>query len=239
MSLFGKKSIHLLEVDLHSHLIPNIDDGSQSMEQSINMLERLMEIGFKKVITTPHIHPRYPNTPHVIMSGLEALQAEVVSRGIQVEIEAAAEYYVDESFYTKIREGDRILSFGDKFVLVESSFVNKPIFFETVMFDLLAKGFRPVLAHPERYQFLEGSIRWLEELKEMGVMFQITLGSIGGYYGEKPLRIGKQLIAKEMVDFLGSDLHRQNHLPYLEKGLKSKEIQRLITKDLLRNKDLL
>jgi len=239
MGLFDKKSMLSLEVDIHSHLIPNIDDGSQSMEQSIDMIRNLVGLGFKKVITTPHIHPRYPNTPQIIMAGLEALQKAVHSSNIEIEVEAAAEYYVDESFYAKVREERAILSFGDAYVLVESSFMNKPIFFESVMFDLLARGYRPVLAHPERYQFLEGSIRWLEELKEMGVLFQVTLGSIGGYYGEKPLQMGKELIAKEMVDFLGSDLHREKHLPYLKKGLKSKETQRLIKKGQLKNKELL
>lgn len=239
MSLFGKKSILPLEVDLHSHLIPGIDDGSQSLEQSLSMIRSLKEMGFNKIITTPHIHPRYPNTAEDIMSGLNRLQREIVSAEIPIELEAAAEYYVDETFYEKIKDDDQILFFGDKYVLVESSFINKPAFFESVMFDLQGKGYKPVLAHPERYQFLEGSIEWLEELKATGVLFQVTLGSMGGYYGKKPLQISKQLLARGMVDFLGSDLHRESHLPHLSKGLESKEIQRLIKSGQLKNSQLL
>ena len=239
MGLFGKKSTLPLEVDLHSHLIPGIDDGSQSIEQSLSMIRSLIDMGFKKIITTPHIHPRYPNKDENIMSGLEKLQKEILSANIPIELEAAAEYYVDESFYEKVKENKPILFFGDKYVLVESSFINKPAFFESTMFELQSKGYKPVLAHPERYQFLEGSIEWLEELKGMGILFQVTLGSMGGYYGDKPLKITKQLFNEGMVDFLGSDLHRETHLPYLSKGLKSKEIQRLIKSGQLKNKQLL
>ena len=239
MGLFGKKSNFSLDVDLHSHLIPGIDDGSQSIEQSLSMIRNMVDLGFKKIITTPHIHPRYPNTAEDIMSGLSKLQREIASAEIAIELEAAAEYYVDEIFYAKIKEDDELLFFGDKYVLVESSFINKPAFFESAMFDLQSKGYQPVLAHPERYQFLEGNIEWLKELKGRGILFQVTLGSMGGYYGDKPLKISKQLFNEGMVDFLGSDLHRESHLPCLSKGLKSKEIQRLIKSGQLKNSQLL
>lgn len=235
MGLFGKKSFAPLEVDIHSHLIHNIDDGSQSIDQSIEMLRELAKLGFQKVITTPHIHPRYPNTPQIIMDGFEKLQAAASGLDFEIEMEVAAEYYVDEGFMNKVKEGSTILSFGDRYVLVESSFINKPVFFESVLFDLQAKGYRPVLAHPERYQFLDGSTEWLEELKSMGVMLQVTLGSIGGYYGVIPKKLGGQLLKREMVDFLGSDLHRYGHLEFLSKGLKSKEVQKSIKKNQLKN----
>lgn len=238
MGLFRRKSA-LLKVDLHSHLIPNIDDGSQSMEQSIEMIKALISLGFKKIITTPHIHPNYPNRPEVILAGLEALQNELIRLDLDVEVEAAAEYFVDDAFHQKVKGKGLILSFGSKLVLVESSFLNKPIFFESVMFDLMSSGYTPVLAHPERYRFLEGTIDWLVELKSMGVLLQVTLGSIGGYYGTKPEHIGKILLKNEMVDFLGSDLHRASHLEYLEKGLKSKEVQKVLNGNKLKNMDLL
>lgn len=239
MKLFGKKSINPLLVDIHSHLIPNIDDGAQSMEQSVNMIKELKSLGFKKVITTPHIHPRYPNTSEIIMTGLQGLQEELRQKEIEMEVEAAAEYFVDEAFYSKVTNNETILSFGDRYVLVESSFLNKPVFFESVMFDLQSKGYRPVLAHPERYQFLEGSVGWLEELKSIGVLLQVTLGSIGGYYGAAPHEMGNRLLQKDMVDFLGSDLHRESHLEFLLKGLKSREIQKSITQKRIKNQELL
>lgn len=236
---FFRKTTHTLDVDIHSHLIPNIDDGSQSMDQSIEMLQSLIALGFKKVITTPHIHPNYPNRPEIILAGLESLQNHLAKQNIQIEVEAAAEYYVDESFQKVVKDKKVILSFGGKHVLVESAFQNKPIFFESVMFDLMSAGYIPVLAHPERYKFLEGRINWLEELKNMGVLLQVTLGSIGGYYGSIPEKISKLLLKNEMIDFLGSDLHRSSHLPFLERGLKSKEIQKSLKGNKFKNHQLL
>ncbi len=238
MGLFSKKSITPLEVDIHSHLIDNIDDGSQSMDQSIEMLRALSQLGYKKIITTPHIHPRYPNTPQIIMAGLDRLQSEVSKQGLNIELEVAAEYYVDEVFIDKVARDSTILSFGDRYVLVESSFINKPVFFESALFDLQSKGYQPVLAHPERYRFVEGNDEWLAELKGMGIMLQVTLGSIGGYYGSTPQKLGNHLLQKGMVDFLGSDLHRIDHMESLIKGLKSKEVQKSIRENRLKNNSL-
>ncbi|WP_421763225.1 tyrosine-protein phosphatase [Ekhidna sp.] len=234
-----KKKVIPIEVDLHSHLIPNIDDGSQSMEQSLEMIRALSLLGVKKLITTPHIHPRYPNTPEIIMNGLKKLQGELQKKEIEIELEAAAEYYVDESFSKKVQDGGQILSFGNKYVLVEAPFQNKPIDFESVMFDLKSKGYHPVLAHPERYQFLEGSLDWLQQLRASGVLFQVTLGSISGYYGTIPAKLSSQLLKSGMVDFLGSDLHRLTHIEYFKKGLQSKEVQKVIESGSIKNAELL
>ncbi len=238
MNWFKKRNEPLI-VDLHSHLIPNIDDGAQSLEQSLHMIERMIALGFKKIITTPHIHPNYPNTAEVILEGFSKLQNAIVKKQNTIELEVAAEYYVDESFVSRVKDGLPILSFGGSFVLVETSFLNKPVYFESTMFDLMSKGYRPILAHPERYRFLEGSIVWLEELKSMGVLLQVTLGSIGGYYGSKPQEMAKTLLKKGMVDFLGSDLHRERHLTYLEKGLSDRMVQRGIKNGSFKNQELL
>lgn len=239
MRFFAKKSTSPILVDIHSHLIPNIDDGAQSLDHSLDMIKEMVKLGYKKLITTPHIHPRYPNTPEIIMSGLGKLQTELDRNKIEIEIEAAAEYFVDESFHQKILDGLPILSFGDRYVLVESSFTNKPLFFESVLFDLKSKGYNPILAHPERYAFLEGSIEWIQELDAMGVLLQVTLGSIGGYYGENPQKMAKKLLKHDLVHFLGSDLHHQRHIPFLAKGLKSKEAQQMISSNKLKNHLLL
>lgn len=228
-----------LTVDLHSHLIPNIDDGSQSIEQSVEMILKLKEFGVKKIITTPHVHPRYPNTPLLIRQGLSDLQEELSRRQIKIQIEAAAEYYVDEEFSQRLLQDDTLLSFGDKYVLVEAPFQTKPIYFDSVLFDLKMKGYNPVLAHPERYRFLEGSLDWILRLRESGVLMQVTIGSISGYYGTIPAKIGSQLLKLEAVDFLGSDLHRFAHLKYLEMGLKAKEVRKAIENEKVKNATLL
>lgn len=228
MGWFKRDTFMPLKVDMHSHLIPTIDDGSPDMTQSIDMILQMQKLGYQKLITTPHIHPRYPNTPAIIQGGLEKLQKEVQRRQIDMELEAAAEYFVDDQFYKKVKSGDSLLSFADGLVLIETSFLNKPVFFETIVFELQSKGYRPILAHPERYRYLEEQTDWLEELKTMGVLFQVTVSSLVGYYGDAPQKMARRMIKNELVDFLGSDIHRMKHLPFLEKGLRLKEVQRFI-----------
>lgn len=209
------------------------------MDQTIEMLIAFEQLGYEKIITTPHIHPNYPNKSEEIKRGLDAVKKAITKNNIGIKVEAAAEYFVDEKFLSQIRDNQDILFFGDQMVLVESSFLNKPVFFEEALFELKSKGYTPVLAHPERYQFLEGSIDWLAELKSMGVLMQVTLGSISGYYGEIPQKIAKQLIKAGMVDLLGSDLHKISQIPFLEKGLKMKETQSYLKRGFCRNSALL
>lgn len=235
-----KKSAHQdLKVDIHSHLIPGIDDGVKKLENSIDIIRRLKSLGYQKAVTTPHIHPSFPNTPDKIKGGLAQVQEEIERENLSFSLEAAAEYFVDDSFMSTVENGREILSFGDKYVLVESSFLNKPMFFEACLFELMSKGYKPILAHPERYKFLEGKIDWLLELKQMGVLFQVTVSSFVGYYGTTPRKIAKELFRKDMIDFLGSDLHRLDQVDYLEKGLKEKEVDKLCKSSFLRNEQLL
>ena len=234
-----KRKILTPKVDLHSHIIPNIDDGAQSIEQSLAMLDKLIRLGYKKCITTPHIHPKYPNTAQKIKEEYEKLKTELVNQGIPIALEVAAEYYVDELFLNKLRTDSKLLTVGDELLLVECSFINKPFNFQPIMLELMHKGYKPVLAHPERYQFLEENIDWLEALKHIGVLFQVTLGSIGGGYGKKPEQISKTLLKNRMVDFLGSDFHRISHTPFLKRGLAYSAVQKGIKEGYFKNFELL
>lgn len=238
MKWFSKRTSIPLKVDIHSHLIPGIDDGASSLKDSMDMLRAFYELGFRKVVTTPHIHPRYPNNKEAIVNGLRDLHQAIENDGLDIELEAAAEYYVDENFLEKLNSGHDLLTFGDRYLLVECSFVNKPFFFENAIFDMIEKGYNPILAHPERYQFLEGNIDWLMELKSLGILFQVTLGSLSGYYGELPRQLGKKLLKEGMVDFLASDLHRMSQVGHLRSSLRLKEVQTIIKRDQLLNNSL-
>ncbi len=235
---FGRRELATPVVDIHSHLIPGIDDGVRTLEQSIEVIRKFVEIGYAKAITTPHIHPNYPNSKDSILNGLESLQNRLHEENIDFEIEAAAEYFVDEVFMKKVNRNENILSFGSNYVLVESSFLNKPLFFESCLFDLQSKGYLPVLAHPERYRFLEGDLEWLYELKKMGVFFQVTISSFAGFYGKMPQKIAKTLFEKNMIDFLGSDLHRFEQIHFLEEGLRNQMVKKLSKSQFLRNASL-
>ncbi len=239
--MFGwrKKAIATPGVDIHSHLIPAIDDGIRTLDKSIEVIRKFSEIGFKKVVTTPHIHPNYPNTNDDILRGLEVVRKKLIAENLDFEIEAAAEYFVDDVLMQKIKNGDEVLSFGSNYVLVESAFLNKPFFFEMCLFELQSKGYRPVLAHPERYRFLEGELDWLLQLKEMGVLFQVTISSFVGFYGKMPQKIAKALYERKMIDFLGSDLHSYEQIRFLEEGLRNPLVDKLCKAPILKNKTLL
>jgi len=239
MKWFGTtKKLIPIEADIHSHLIPGIDDGSTSMEKSIEMIEEFERLGFKKIITTPHIHPNYPNSKEAIISGVDEVKKELERKKILIELEAAAEYFVDETFVSLLDKEESLLSFGDHFVLVECSFTAKPFIFETVIYKMKELGYSPVFAHPERYKFLEGDITWLKELKNLGILFQVTLGSLSGYYGNMPKKLGLELVKNDMVDFLASDLHRVSQIDFLRKGLEMREVQKLIKRGRLFNSRL-
>ena len=147
--------------------------------------------------------------------------------------------YVDDQFIDLVANGHKFLTFGKKYILIECSFVTRPFFFESVIYQLKDLGYVPVFAHPERYKFLEGDIQWLTEIKKTGILFQVTLGSLGGYYGAAPRKIGLELVKHEMVDFLGSDLHKASQVEFLNKGLKMKAVQKVLDSDRLLNQELL
>lgn len=238
-SWFRKPSLESPLIDIHSHCIPQIDDGAKSLDDSIEMIQGFKTLGYQKAVTTPHIHPNYPNTNERILEGLLLLQNELKARSIAFELEAAAEYFVDEIFFDSVKSNQPILSFGSKYVLVESSFVNKPLLFEPCLFELKSKGYQPILAHPERYKFLEGELDWLYQLKEMGTLFQVTVSSFAGYYGPTARGIANELSKKNMIDFLGSDLHHPQQLKYLEEGLSKNDVRTLCESSKLMNKTLL
>lgn len=234
-----KKQYHSLRVDIHSHLIPGIDDGAQSISDSLEMLRAFKNLGFEKIVTTPHIHPNFPNTKDRIMEGYSVIQDEITKNNIGVEVEVAAEYYVDESFLKSLESNSPLLSFGDRMVLIECSFLNKPLYFEEAIFKMQSAGYRPVFAHPERYRFLEDDISWLKELKQTDILFQVTLSSLVGYYGKQAQQLGMKLIKEGMVDFLASDIHRLSQFEPLKKGLELREVQKLLSSGVILNESLL
>ena len=236
---FSKKeaSLFCLEVDVHSHLIPAIDDGVESLDETIEIITQLGKLGIRKVITTPHIiQDHYPNTREIIESGLERVRNALNERGINnVTIEAAAEYYFDDSFVKRIDSGEELMTFGKGFVLIETAFMNKPIALQEVFFQLISNGYIPVLAHPERYSYLYQNIEELVELREMGVKIQVNAFSLIGHYSQDSRLFAEQLINKGMVDFLGSDIHRPRHIILYKRMLKSSLFHKCRQLSLLNN----
>jgi len=174
--IFSKKAVlppmdlGRLKADMHSHLIPGIDDGAETVKASIELIEALHELGYTKLITTPHImSDYYKNDANIINEGLETMRAELIKRNIPVELDAAAEYYLDYEFESKI-DGKELMTFGDNYVLFEISFLNEPEQLDSVVFKMRTSGYTPVLAHVERYPYWYGDATQFEKLATMGVL---------------------------------------------------------------------
>lgn len=226
-AIFGKKEkllepadLSVLHTDVHSHLIPAIDDGSNSLEESIEMLQKFSELGYKKVITTPHIMSDfYKNSAETILPGLELLRHEIARQGLKIEIEAAAEYQLEPEFETKL-EKETLLTFGDNYLLFELPFFSEPPSLSRAVFQMQAKGYKPVLAHVERYSFWHNDPGKVEELIERGVIMQININSLSGHYGPEVKKFSEDCIDRGWVGFLGSDCHRIEHLVLLDETRK-------------------
>ena len=221
---FSKKKIEVelapldfsvLKTDIHSHFIPGIDDGSSDMETTISLIKEMQGLGFKKVITTPHVMSDfYKNSPDIILKGLTDIRSELKVQNINMEIEAAAEYYIDYDFEQKIGK-EKFLTFGDNYILVELSFMEAPKNLFDIIFKLQLEGYKVVLAHPERYAFF--TMDDYEELVNRGVLLQINWLSIIGYYSSQIEQKTKDLITADMVSFIGSDCHNMNHAELYKK----------------------
>ena len=245
MFSFFKKKIdynatnHLL-VDLHSHLIPGIDDGAKNLEESIELILKLKSLGYKKIITTPHVMiDSYPNSKNTIIKGLENLQRELIKRGIDINIEASAEYYIDEGFI-KLLKNHQLIPILNKYILFETSYISKPFNLEEIIFEISQKGYIPILAHPERYRYIKNHKDEYTKLKELGVMFQLNANSLIGYYGKDAQIKANYLIENSLIDFIGSDTHRQRHLLILEEVLRNKSIwDKILNKNKILNNTLI
>ena len=236
MFFFSKRYVSPPLVDIHSHLIPNIDDGVDSIEESLQVIQAFRTLGYRKIITTPHIMSGfYDNTPENILSGLETLRKMLREAQIEIEIEAAAEYYLDETLLERLRKKEKLLTFGTGYLLFEMPFMTEPVFLEEAIFQIKTLGLQPVLAHPERYLFLHEQPHRLPEIAEKGCLFQMNLNSLTGYYSKKVKAFAEEMIAMKLVHFVGSDCHRLKHIPILRQALKSKSFAVLSEHHLLNN----
>jgi len=240
-SFFKKKQslYEPLKVDIHSHIIPAIDDGAKSLDESIVLLKALQDIGYKKIITTPHImSDAYKNSASNISEGLEKLKVKMKEENISIDIDVAAEYYLDDGFYDKIKSSD-IMSIEGKYLLFETSYISKPMLLEDMIFAISTAGYIPLMAHPERYRYIKDFDKEYKRFKELGVLFQVNLNSFGGYYGSDAKDKANFLSKEGMIDFLGSDIHHIKQAKMLSKVVLSKEYQKVLSSNTILNDTLL
>lgn len=213
---------------MHSHLLPGIDDGAESMETSIKLIEGLQKLGYQKLITTPHVYEdMYPNKPEIILSKLEELRQVMEEKQIPLEIDAAAEYMLDDAFESLVQSG-KILTLFQNHVLIEMNFSAPYPKLHEIIFQLQVKGYHPILAHPERYEYYWKNPQILLELKNRKVLFQANLLSLIGYYGRKTEFYVKKLIEQGYVELLGTDIHNIEQLEELSNASNSRSLKKII-----------
>jgi len=211
-------------VDIHSHLLPGIDDGAKTFEDSLRLTKALQGFGTSQYITTPHIIQHFwENTPEIIKNVEASTQIELNKNQLSIPFRAAAEYMMDDQF-VNLFQTSKLLTLKDNYVLVEMSYLNPPIHLYSILFDLQVAGYIPVLAHPERYLFYHNNFEEYSKLINAGCLLQLNLLSVVGYYGEGIAKIAEKLLQKGMYRFVGSDVHHDNHIAAFDKKIKLKDL---------------
>ncbi len=214
-------------VDIHSHLLPGIDDGASSFEETLLLSQGFLEIGVSQFITTPHIIEYvWDNTKEQIQLLEKKTIEELKKNNVSAPIKAAAEYLMDDQFIRLFQSGE-LLTLKDNYVLVEISYINPPLQLYSIIFDLRVAGYIPVLAHPERYVFYHYNFEEYKKLKKAGCLFQLNLLSVVDYYGVGITKIAEKLLKKGMYDFVGSDVHHYNHIEAFKEKVKVKDLNPL------------
>lgn len=248
-NFFKKKSgkpvdpdLSFIAVDMHSHLLPGIDDGLKELEHSVAFIRELEQLGYKKLICTPHIlSDLYPNTPQTILPKLKLVQDAVKKAGINVQVDAAAEYMVDHDFAELIARTSKedLLTIGGDYILIEMSYLSASPNIDQVIFDLRMMNLTPILAHPERYNYYHHHFEQYERFKELGCKLQVNLLSLTGVYGPHVQKTAEKLLKSGLVDFLGTDMHHDKHLGMLKNLATRPEFYEIVKDAVLLNKKLL
>jgi protein-tyrosine phosphatase len=223
-------------VDMHSHLIPGVDDGAKNPADSITLINGLKQLGFEHIITTPHtLQDIHPNTKETLTAGHELIKKSLPA-GITVNL--SSEYYLDDQFQSLLDNKALLPLHGHK-LLIEFSQISHPFDLEERIFDLGIKGYQVILAHPERYLSFHNKFDYYERLRDMGVEFQVNAMSLTNHYGKHIRLVAEKLIEKDMIDYIGTDIHHTGHLPILKRVPESKYFARLIDSRMLKNQSLI
>lgn len=207
-------------VDRHTHILPGIDDGFKKLSDSLEALTKMQELGVKEVWLTPHVMTDYPNQPAQLKEKFEELRAAYTGN---IRLHLAAEHMLDTLFIERF-EADNLMPMDNNILLIETSYFNPPMEFDGIMGDILNSKYTPLLAHPERYKYMNTD--QYRQLKEKGVLFQLNLGSLVGGYGKTTQEAARKILANGWYDCIGSDIHSLKHLQQIHHTptLSKKEI---------------
>ncbi len=234
--------LSFIGVDMHSHLLPGIDDGLKELEESVAFIKVLQKFGYKKLICTPHIlSDLYPNTPQTILPKLKLVRDALKKEGVDMQVEAAAEYMVDHDFAELIAKTpkEELLTINGKYILIEMSYLSPSPNIDQVIFDLRMMGLIPIIAHPERYNYYHHHFEEYERFRELGCKLQVNLLSLSGGYGPHVKKTAEKLLKNQLVDFLGTDMHHDRHLSMLKQLATTPEFYEIVKDAVLLNRSLL
>ncbi len=230
------QDVPVLQVDIHSHLLAGLDDGVASVEEAEQIVLNLMRIGYRRIITTPHVmSDAYRNTPEIIHAKLKELQNHLRTKNIDIAISAAAEYYLDESLFKMVEGNQPLLTFGERYLLFETNFLTEPFNLKEFIFMATTRGYKLILAHPERYLYLQNNLEKVQDLLDRGVLMQLNISSLTGYYSKPVQQMAFKLIEGKMIHWLGSDCHHIQHVHLIEKARTSRYFRKALTLPLLNN----
>ena len=228
-----------LGTDMHCHLVPKVDDGSKCVEESVECLNTLKSVGYNKVIITPHFQtPRFENDEDDIRRRYDELKKQAIEAGVEIEMAGVGgEYRIDSGFQKRL-DNPRFLQVGGKYVLVEFSLHQQMMGCDEMIFDMQMKGYEVILAHPERYPYLNVHGTRMEQLKNQGVYFQTNVLSLGGFYGEEAKKRAYQMIERGWVEFMGTDTHNTMYAQALVDLSHDRKVEKILEKYEFMNKML-
>ena len=215
------RDLSVLKTDFHSHLLPAVDDGAKTFEDSLQLIRGLLALGIEQIITTPHLHfYSYPqNTSDSLQKSFETFYEAIIKEIPDLNISLGAEHLLDDNFLKILRE-NKVLPVFDNHLLIELGYKVPPPNLHEILFEIQIKGYVPIIAHPERYLYYADSLEQFHQLKDWGAHFQMNLSSLTGYYGQDMNDLAHQLLATDLIDYFSSDLHHQRQLDLITKGSK-------------------
>lgn len=237
----SKTTLFPFVTDMHSHFLPGVDDGASDLNVALQLITSMGEMGYKKIITTPHIYSEiYPNSFQTLQPAYEQLNANLQNTQIDLTLHYAAEYFLDEHVDQLVKEGHKLLTVQGNLLLIEIGFIQPPLDLTQKLFSLRIAGYQPIMAHPERYPYWHIDKAKLHDLKDQGILLQLNLLSLTGYYGKPVAEIARYMVKNDLVDLVGTDCHHVKHSQALKKNVGSivELLQPLLKRDRLLNSSL-
>ena len=221
----------LLRRDIHNHLLPGVDDGFQNAESSLKAISRMASCGCREIVFTPHMNPDvYPEESEAHFREVYASFVPQIPPELGIRTHLAAEYMVVNGFEERAEHPEELLTFPDGGILVEMSYFFRSGNLEQTLFELNMAGLNPILAHPERYLYMAGSLRDFEKFQDTGCRFQMNFASVSGKYGPESIKILSHLLDEGMYSFVATDLHSNVQLESILESVPHKKIRKSFEK---------